>query len=112
MTNHRMQPEEFVNLATTILENKGVPHTTFGSLGNPSKRYEDDTVVIVSHFNGLRLQIERKAQPTSEESHLRVSNPVTMVDRDGQIIRHHGEHEYIRDYLLTLASDLKDASDG
>jgi hypothetical protein len=70
-------------------------------------RYEDETVIIVSHYNDLSLQIERKAQPQSEQTHLHVSNPVTMVSDKGEIIRHHGEHAHISNHLLELAEGLE-----
>lgn len=105
MNDVHMDEAEFVGLATRILEAKGTPATSFGSKGKQSLRYEDHIVIIVSNYNGLSLEIERKAQPLSEQRHLIVSNPVTMVDSDGKIIRHHGEHAHIAAHLIAVAND-------
>ena len=107
MNDVHMDEAEFVGLATRILEAKGSPATSFGSNGKQSLRYEDDKVVIVSNYNGLSLEIERKAQPTSQQRHLHVSNPVTMVNADGEIIRHHGEHAHITRHLKAIAEGLE-----
>lgn len=107
MIDHHMEQEEFVELASRILEAKGTPSIGFGNRGKQSVRYEDGTVIIVSNYNGLSLEIERKAQPQSEQEYLHVSNPVTMVSIDGRIIRHHGEHAHITNHLLALAEGLE-----
>lgn len=107
MTDLHMEEAEFVALASRILEAKGAPATSFGSKGKQSLRFEDDFVIILSNFNGLSLEVERKAQPHSEERHLHVSNPVTMVNANGEIIRHHGEHAHITNHLMALAAQLE-----
>lgn len=106
MLDQHMEQAEFVALATRILEAKGSP-TGFGYKGKPSMQFEDEFIVIVSNHNGVGLEIERKAQPQSEQRHLHVSNPVTMVTQDGEIIRHHGEHAHITRHLLSLAAELE-----
>jgi len=106
MTEEHIGQEEFVALAKRILDAKGVPVSTFGSEGRQSMRHEDDLVIIVSHHGGLGLEIERKAQPQSEARHLHVSNPVTMVSKSGEIIRHHGGHAHIAAHMRALAAEL------
>ena len=106
MDDVHMDEAEFVALATQILEAKGTPAGRFGNKGKQSLRYEDDTIIVVSNFNGLSLEIERKAQPSSVQKHLHVSNPVTMVSLDDEIIRHHGEHAHITAHMLAIAAQL------
>lgn len=82
----RMDGEDFVELAYEILGKFQV------------SRYEDDLLEIRANYNGLDLEITRKAQDVDASDprvgHLRVSNPTTMV-MDGDIIRHHGEYTYL-----------------
>lgn len=89
-----MDDEEFVQLATTILDQRGVD------------RYEDEWVAIRRNYNGLALEITRQEQDVEDgahRSHLRVSNPTTMVVERGEIIRHHGEHCYVVWHMKRLA---------
>lgn len=75
----------------------------FGQKPYPREKmlvYIDDEIEIRTHYNGLDLEITRKAHKDREE-HLRVSNPTTMVAK-GIIIRHHGEHAYLVDHLNSL----------
>lgn len=91
-----MDRQEFVDKARVIVEALGSKQ--FSSM--KGLVYQDDIIVIRTHYNGLDLEVERKAQPNGPE-HLRVSNPTTMVSR-GEIIRHHGEHAYLVDHLNAL----------
>jgi hypothetical protein len=77
---------EFVELANRIL-------------GDEDK-YEDSVVLIQKNYSGLDLQVTRKPMPDIAE-HLRVRNPTTMV-MNGEIIRHHGEHEYLVPHMESL----------
>lgn len=98
--NSHMEDTEFVALAEKVLNAKGTPIETVFQNGHV---YEDDIVIIRSNYNGLGLEIERKAQNDPDNPHLKVSNPVTMVDPKGVIIRHHGEYIYLTDHLKALA---------
>jgi hypothetical protein len=94
----RMSKEDFVALATEILDLKG------------TDTYEDEWVAIRRNYNGLALEIERQAQDVEEghrRSHLRASNPTTMVTREGEIIRHHGEYIYIAGHMKNLLTTLR-----
>lgn len=84
-----MSREEFVELALSIVGN--------------DMAYEDDVVIIRKNFNGLDLEVTRKPMPDVAEE-FRGSNPTTMV-KDGDIIRHHGEHSYLVDHMKEVAAD-------
>jgi predicted metalloenzyme YecM len=97
MTNYpaeHMDEVEFVEMARQILEKFGV------------ECYEDNLIKITTNYNGLDLEVERKAQPVDcndpKVGHLRVSNPTTIVTRKGDIIRHHGEHCYLVPHMKEL----------
>jgi hypothetical protein len=97
----RMGGPEFVALAEQVLDRLGGEPNRFGG-----RTYEDDWVRLDSNHNGLDFQVTRKAQDIvgdHPESHLRVSNPTTMV-RDGEMIRHHGEYMYLVAHLRRLAA--------
>lgn len=84
--------EEFVALARRVLDSR--------STGN----FSDDWMEIRTDYNGLDLQVTRKSQIVEEgdrNSHLRVSNPTTMVSK-GEVIRHHGEHIYLTQHMREL----------
>lgn len=102
---HRVHAEEFVALAIKVLATS--ESTTQYSLpnGTIASRYEDERIAITSNQNGLSLEIVRKSQVGSEERHLHISNPVTMVDVNGDIIRHHGEHAQVTDHLTSLLAE-------
>ncbi len=85
--------KEFVALARLILAKYETNH------------YEDDWMEIRENYNGLALQIRRKAQPGATD-HLRVDNPVTMIDHDGDILRHHGEQIYLTTHMREVATAL------
>lgn len=93
MNAFHMEGTEFVALAKRVLGDQD--------------RFEDDLLVIRRNYNGLGLEIERKSMP-QHGSHLDVTNPTTMVTKDGEIIRHHGEHCYLSERLLTLAGVTDD----
>lgn len=92
-TEH-MNDAEFVELARAILEKFDTDH------------FSDDLLMITTNMNGLGLEITRKAQPVDRKDpkvgHLIVSNPTTMVTREGEIIRHHGEHCYLVPHMMDL----------
>lgn len=89
MVREWMKPEEFVNLALSIL--------------GRADEYEDDLVRIRRNWDGLDLEIERKPIP-NVASELLVSNPVTMVSK-GEIFRHHGEHCYLVVHMMKVDLD-------
>ena len=105
---------EFVRQARAILEKLGdgtspsiIRQYTDDSLqiehlSSGIRQYEDSWVKITSR--GDLLQIERLATSVADgerNSHLRVSNPTTMVLGD-EIIRHHGEHEHIARHIRNI----------
>lgn len=97
-----MEKEEFVALARKILDEMGERD----SLGR--RVYSDDWVEICTNTGGLELEITRQKQPVMEgmnRSHLRVSNPTTMVVPGGEVIRHHGEHIYITWHMKQLGGE-------
>jgi hypothetical protein len=84
--------EEFVALALDVLSRYNT--------GN----FHDDWLQIRTNHNGLDVEITRNRQivePGHRNSHLGVSNPVTMVV-NGEVIRHHGEHEYLTQHMRDL----------
>lgn len=97
----RMDRNEFVSLAQRIVDEKGEPWG-FGL------RYRDDWIDIRTNYNGNKLEISRRSQEVADDaqrSHLRVSNPTTMVSENGDIIRHHGEHIYLVWYMKRLVGE-------
>lgn len=96
MPDDRIPAPEFVRMASAVVE-------ALGTKKYPNERgltFEDDLIAIRTHYNGLDLEVTRKAQKNTE-SHLRVSNPTTMVSK-GKIIRHHGEAWYLDEHLTAL----------
>lgn len=80
--------EEFVALANLILARHG------------GKSYEDGVIAIRPKHDGLGLEIERLAKFRPDMSQ---TNPTTMVTKEGEIIRHHGEHCYLVPHMRLLA---------
>lgn len=78
-----MKADDFVRLARKILNGKA--------------SYDDAFISIRADFNGLDLQVTRKPMTFISED-LPGTNPVTMV-KNGQVIRHHGEHVYITNHM-------------
>lgn len=90
----RMTREDFIALAWKILKHKGLTE------------FEDDWIAIRSNYNGLDLQVSRKAQPDAkgtDRDHLSVSNPVLMVKK-GEIIRFNGEYVHVSNHMRELVA--------
>ncbi|NDV50361.1 hypothetical protein [Salipiger sp. PrR003] len=81
-----LEPEKFVTLARDILDGE--------------REFEDERMLIRRDFQDLDLEIRRKSLPGK-----RGTNPVTMV-KNGEIIRHHGEHVYLTQHMKGVARDL------
>lgn len=94
-----MIEEDFIALASKVLRSRG---TTQNAVRG-ERLFEDEVVRIRSNFEGLELEVERKARIDPENEHLRVANPVAMVLDGGTIIRHHGEHAFLVGHLKALA---------
>lgn len=92
-----MTQEEFVRIARIVVERRGKPQWP----GSNSLVYEDTLICIRTNYNGLDLEVTRKAVIDPNAPHLRVSNPTTMVVK-GEIIRHHGEAAYLHEHLTGL----------
>jgi hypothetical protein len=90
--------DEFVALARAVLESRNT--------GN----FSNDWIEIRTNYNGLDLQVTRQKQfippdePNHRKSHLCVSNPTTMV-KNGEVIRHHGEHCYLTQHMRDLIAN-------
>ncbi len=92
----RMSREDFVALAERILDKFNTDNLS------------NDWVEIRRNYNGLKLEITRQAQrfaAGTRNDHLRVSNPTTMVTKDGEIIRHHGEYVWLTRHMKELAGE-------
>lgn len=66
----------------------------------------DEWMSIRTNYNGLLLEVTRQPQPIAKRGrrgHLSVINPVTMVSKDGEVIRHHGEYVYLTWHMRRLA---------
>ena len=110
-----MEPKDFVSLARHAFAAHYDADTA-----KYKGRYDDDTVSIDACLvvnRDMLLEVTRKRlKPCPEgKEHFSVSNPTTMVypprENEGpgeRIIRHHGEHTYIVNHLMWLASQSED----
>ena len=64
--------------------------------------YEDEHMSIMRNSEGAALVIERKPMPDAADW-LRSSNPTTYLMKDGEIIRHHGEHAVLVPFMKAIA---------
>lgn len=83
-----MDRGEFVKLAMDVLGDR--------------TEYSDDRIIIRRNYNGLDLEVTRKRMDVLNCPELAASsNPVTMV-KNGEIIRHHGEHVYLVEHMWAI----------
>lgn len=95
-----MNRVDFVALAERILEKFGTD-THFG------RKYSDAWIEVSRDYHGFEVTRQKQDVPKEghRRSHLSVSNPTTMVTKDGEIIRHHGEYCYLVWYMHQLMDE-------